>query len=353
MSLTAMPCIATPVIGATFLAADIGGTYARVGLVAPCLDGRHLVTVLEYRSYTCNQWSGPSAILEDFISGLGDTRLTHCVLAIAGYVMDDAVVNDNLPWKVSISQMREQLGIEHIAIINDFEAVAYASQFLQPGDITTIIETASSNVNGPVLVTGPGTGLGCAVLLPGVPYPSVMATEAGHTALAPDNEREIEILRLFGREHGFMSFEHALSGPGLRNLYRSICTLRQLPSTLVEPRDITNAALAHSDEAAVETLDVFFGLLGSFVGDMAIAYGARGGVFLAGGILPKVYELMCHSSFTERFLNKGMLRPYLEKVPVQLMGQGQHGVVGAASLYLARQAIEVRTSLKRRGVKSV
>ncbi|MFC5741489.1 glucokinase [Dyella tabacisoli] len=318
-----------------FLAADVGGTHARVGLVAQRLDHTHPVTVLEYQRYACAEWPSLTAVLKDFVDRLGVTgRVDQCAVASAGYVLGDAIVNDNLPWPVSIRDIRTSLGIDRLAVINDFEAVAYATQFLTAADTVAIIETDAPPMVGPVLVMGPGTGLGSAVLLPGQPHATVLATEAGQITLAPGNEREIEILRLLARERTYVSFEDALSGPGLRNLYQAICNLRGHAATLVQPSDITDAAIARSDEAAVEAVEVFCGLLGSFVGDLALLYGARGGVFLAGGILPQIRDLLLSSRFTERFFNKGVMRPFLQQVPVRLMEHGQLGVIGAAGLYL-------------------
>jgi glucokinase len=249
-------------------------------------------------------------------------------------VLGDAIVNDNLPWPVSIRDIRDSLGIEQLAVVNDFEAVAYATQFLSQADTTPVIDTTAPRAVGPVLVMGPGTGLGSAVLLPGKPHATVLATEAGQIALAPGNEREIEILRYLARDRAYVSFEHALSGPGLLNLYRAICALRDQAPLLNAPSQVTQAALERSDEAAVEALEVFCGLLGSFVGDLVLLYGARGGVFLAGGILPQIRDVLLTSSFRQRFFNKGVMRAFLQQVPVRLMEHGQHGVIGAAGLYL-------------------
>jgi len=181
---------------------------------------------------------------------------------------------------------------------------------------------------------GPGTGLGSAVLLPGQPRAQVLATEAGQVSLAPGNEREIEILRLFRRERAHVSFEDALSGPGLLKLYGALCELRGSPSRLLTPAEVTAAALAGSDGAAVEALEVFCGLLGSFVGDLVLLYGARGGVYLAGGILPQIQPFLLSSSFAERYFNKGVMRAYLQQVPVRLIEHGQLGVIGAAGWFL-------------------
>ena len=328
-----------------FLAADVGGTHARIGLVVGNATGKRPVSVLHYHRYSCADWAGLTAMLQDFVEQLAGTpyaavrgQLRHCAIACAGYVLDDAIVNENLPWPVSIREIRDGLGIQRLAVINDFEAVAYATQFIEVGETRSIIEATQSAVSGPVLVMGPGTGLGSAVLLPRQPRAQVLATEAGQISLAPGNEREIEILRLFRRDRPHVSFEDALSGPGLLKLYRALCELRASSARLLTPAEITGAALAGSDAAAVESLQVFCGLLGSFVGDLVLLYGARGGVYLAGGILPQIQPFLQASSFSERYFNKGVMRAFLQQVPVRLMEHGQHGVIGAAGLYLDGQA---------------
>jgi glucokinase len=321
-----------------FLAADVGGTHARIGLVSPRPDGHRPVTVLEYRRYACVEWPSLTAVLKDFVAQLSPgMHVDHCAVASAGYVLGDAIVNDNLPWPVSIRDIRETLGISTLAVINDFEAVAYATQFMTHADTTPVIETSAPQMAGPVLVMGPGTGLGSAVLLPGKPHATVLPTEAGQVALAPGNELEIEILRFLARDRAYVSFEHALSGPGLVNLYNAICALRGVKATLQLPVDVTRSAVEQSDAAATEALNVFCGLLGSFVGDLVLLYGARGGAYLAGGILPQIRDLLLTSTFAERFFNKGVMRPYLQQVPVRLMEHGQLGVIGAAGLYLDGQ----------------
>ncbi len=322
-----------------FLAADVGGTHARIGLVSRQPDGARPVTVLQYHRYACAEWPSLTAVLQDFVGQLDHAvQVNRCAVASAGYVLGDAIVNDNLPWPVSIRDIRDSLGIEQLAVVNDFEAVAYATQFLGQADTTAVIDSEAPPAEGPVLVMGPGTGLGSAVLLPGHPHATVLATEAGQIALAPGNEREIEILRYLARDRAYVSFEHALSGPGLLNLYRAICALRDQSPLLTQPSQVTQAALERSDAAAVEALDVFCGLLGSFVGDLCLLYGARGGVFLAGGILPQIRDVLLTSSFRQRFFNKGVMRAFLQQVPVRLMEHGQHGVIGAAGLYLDGRA---------------
>ncbi|AIF46191.1 glucokinase [Dyella japonica] len=343
-----------PRLQGAFLAADVGGTHARIGLVSREPDGVRPVTVLQYHRYACADWPSLTAVLQDFVGQLDHAvHVNRCAVASAGYVLGDAIVNDNLPWPVSIRDIRDSLGIEQLAVVNDFEAVAYATQFLSTADTTAVIDSEAPPAEGPVLVMGPGTGLGSAVLLPGHPHATVLATEAGQIALAPGNEREIEILRHLARGRAYVSFEHALSGPGLLNLYRALCALRHQPPVLTLPAQVTQAALERSDEAAVEALEVFCGLLGSFVGDLCLLYGARGGVFLAGGILPQIREVLLASSFRQRFFNKGVMRAFLQQVPVRLMEHGQHGVIGAAGLFLEQQDREGGPQSPRAGENKV
>jgi glucokinase len=343
-SATALAGATATLSGQPFLAADIGGTHARIGLVIATADDRRPVSVLHYHRYSCADWSSLTAMLHDFVGQLAQTphaaaqsRIERCAVACAGYVLDDAIVNDNLPWKVSIREIRESLGIKRLDVINDFEALAYAIQFVDASETRFIIESAQAASAGPVLVMGPGTGLGSAVLLPGHPRAQVLATEAGQISLAPGNEREIEILRVLARGRPYVSFEDALSGPGLLKLYRALSELRGTPERLSTPAEITAAALVGNDAAAVETLEVFCGLLGSFVADLVLLYGARGGAYLAGGILPQIHPFLLASTFAERYFNKGVMRAYLKQVPVQLIEHGQLGVIGAAGWFLDEQ----------------
>ncbi|MGP1667589.1 MAG: glucokinase, partial [Rhodanobacter sp.] len=153
-------------------------------------------------------------------------------------------------------------------------------------------------------------------------------------ALAPGTEREQDVLRLLARDRDYVSYEDVLSGPGLLTLYRTLCTLRGITASLSTPADVSRAALDRSHVVAVEALETFCGLLGSFAGDLALLYGARGGVYLAGGILPQLRDFLKTSSFSERYFNKGVMRAYLEQIPVRLIEHGQLGVMGAAGWFL-------------------
>ena len=318
------------------LAADVGGTHARVALVDATSAGT--LEVLRYEKYACADFPGLGAILHTFVAGLGADDFASIdggAVACAGYELDGVIINPNLPWRVVLAATRAEVGLRSLEFVNDFEAAAHATPYLKPGDLVPLTPAREGVAGAPMLIVGPGTGLGAAVYIPTAHGAVVLATEAGHAAFAPTSEREIEILRILRRIDSHVENERLLSGPGLVNTYVALCELRGVKAELNEPAAVTQAALDGSDAAAREALDVFCGLMGSIIGDFVLTYGPRGGVYLAGGILPRIKDHLLHSDFYARFLDKGAMRPVLERVPVMLVEQGQLGVLGAAGWYLA------------------
>jgi glucokinase len=325
------------VLGAPFVAADVGGTHARIGLVRPQASARPLLE--QYEKYVCADYPGLSAILRDFLGSLGGTPVQEAAIACAGYCLDGTIINTNLPWTVSLDQIRGDLGLSAVEFVNDFEAVAYATPQIDLDDTTLLTRAAQGQPSAPALIVGPGTGLGAAVRIPTNGGHIVLATEAGQAAFAPSTDREIEVLRLLRRKSSHVSIESVLSGPGLTNLHGALSELAGGGATRLDsPADITRAAIDASDSLARDALEMFCGLMGSVLGDLVLLYGAQGGAYLAGGILPQIKPFLVGSSFVERFLDKGQMRPALERVPVRLIEHGQLGVLGAASWYLQHRA---------------
>lgn len=317
-----------------FLAADVGGTHVRVARVQASQDPAHPVQLLEYRKFRNADYAGLSAILQAFIAD--GERPAHCVVATAGYAREDGtVITANVPWPLSARQIEADLGLQTVYIVNDFEAVAYAAAQVDASGVLQLTGPATAP-RGPTLVVGPGTGLGAALWIPTAHGAVVLATEAGQPTLAVSTELEMAIVRQMQRELAHVSVEHALSGPGLMNLYRALCAIEGQPAVLATPDAITAAAVSNQNPLARQSLDVFCGLLGSTIGDMALQYGAHGGVYLAGGILPQIREFLLNSTFVSRYLNKGPMREALERIPVKVVEHGQLGVIGAASWYLGR-----------------
>ena len=332
---------------AALIAADVGGTHARIALIGPALNGHDGFSIPQYHKYACADFPSLAAIIGEFRDRVARVPVDRVALAIAGYVVDDAVVNVNLPWAVSISGLRSALGVGDLAIINDFEAVAHAIGHIDAAG-TVLLSGPAGAVQGPTLVVGPGTGLGAAVRIPQRDRAVILATEAGQATLAPDTGLEIEILGELRRRGSRVLIEHVLSGTGLANLHAAVCALRGAPPPASTPAQISAAALAGNDPLARETVAVFCGWFGAVLGDLALLYGAQGGVYLAGGVLPRIKPLLLQSTFVERFLDKGAMREALARTPVRLVDHAQLGVIGAASWYFARDADErARTTTQR------
>ncbi len=318
----------------TFAAADVGGTHVRLALVRENADTRKPVTVLEYRTYRCADYPDLAAIFSAFFAELGCPPTRRGVIASAGYALEDgSVITANLPWPLVPEQIRQQLGMQTLHLVNDFEAVAYAANYMV-GNQVAQLSGPQQGAQGPALVLGPGTGLGAAVWIPSGAGAVVLPTEAGHAALAAASDLELALLQEWRQTRSHVGTEHLLSGPGLLNLYTTLAHLRRAAVVHATPAEVTAAAIAGSDPLAVEALQTFCGFLGSVVGDMMLLYGIRSGVYLAGGFLPQIADFIARSSFVERLLDKGTLRPALAQVPVRIVEHGQLGVIGAASWFL-------------------
>lgn len=325
---------AFPQRSGTLIAADVGGTHARVASIERDGKGGGF-SIGHYRKYACADFAGLASIIASFRDEVVQAPIDAVALAIAGYVVDDAVINVNLPWSVSISELRGTLGVRELAIVNDFEAVAHAVGHVAEDD-AQLLSGPSAMQDGPVLVVGPGTGLGAAVRIAQGGQTIILATEAGQATLAATTDIEFDVLRQLRMHSSRVLVENVLSGTGLVNLDAAIRALRGAPACALTPAQISAAALAQTDPFAVETVDVFCGWFGSMLGDLALLYGAQGGIYLAGGVLPQIRELLVRSRFVERFLDKGAMHEALARTPVRLIDHAQLGVIGAASWYLDR-----------------
>ena len=321
-----------------FLAADVGGTHARVALVQVSRGSDFEIEVLAYAKFACNEFASLTELLKTFLTRDAHTTVRHCVLACAGQVIGDELLHDNLAWPIRLTQLRSALQFDDVAALNDFEAFGYAldGPLVRAGRLLCGPDVRKP---GPTLVIGPGTGLGAAVRLPGPAGASVLTTEAGQMDFAPHTVREREILASLAPRGGYVAYEHVTSGPGLLTLYTTLCALQGIAPRLATPEAVTAAALAATDAQAAEAVEIFCATLGSFAGGLAMAFMATGGVYLGGGFLHSIFSLLERSAFVERFLHGRSVRSFLSRVPVRVMEHGRHGVLGAANWYLRRAAI--------------
>lgn len=316
-----------------FVVADIGGTHARVALMAVMQGHGRAPEALAYRKYRCADFPGVVPLLRSFLSESAAIPVRDCVLACAGQVVGDEIVNDNLAWPVNVSEVARALGLDAVKFVNDFEALAYAiTPELQ--DDCTVLCAGKRDPAGPVLVVGPGTGLGAAVRFGNGAGQYVLSTEAGQMDYAPVSLRERAIIAALVPDGGYVPVEMLVSGPGLLMLYRGLCGLEQVAPVLDSPEAVTAMAQSGRDALAREATEIFCAALGSFVGNLAMTFMATGGVYLAGGFLDSMQDFLRRSEFEQRFLHARSARALLEQIPVSVMAHGRHGVLGAARWFL-------------------
>jgi glucokinase len=306
------------------LVGDVGGTNARFALVDA--EGRvRNLHVFEARKYT----SLTDVIAEYLERTVGRKRPARAVIAVAGPVMDGEIEFTNLDWQVSEGDLLATFEFEAVKLINDFAGQALACPLLQPDDLRVLGPKLRGGSDCPMVVLGAGTGFGVAGLARGDRGDLALATEGGHAAFAPSDEVEYAVWKRLKAEHGRVSIERLLSGQGLYDLYMTLAEMKGAQAFLTDQRAVMEAGNA-GDELAAETLERFCGILGSVAGDLALTFGARGGVFVSGGIAPRMAERLASGSFRQRFEDKGRLRPYVEEIPTSLVLHPYPAILGAA-----------------------
>ena len=304
----------------TRLIADIGGTNARFALVEP--DG----AVRDERYLLVRDYPDLAAAAEAY---LGANRVSEAVIAVATPVETDEIGFTNSPWRFSISGLKARLGVRDLAVINDFVAQALA----MPQLARTELEQMGGGTAAPgraVGVLGAGTGLGVSALVPGKIGWTALPTEGGHVSFAPGNEREDKVLTVMRARLGHVSNERLLSGQGLLNLAQSLAVIEGRTTQAGTAEEVTEAARVGSCPACVEAVAMFSALLGAAAGDLALTVGARGGVYVAGGVCLRLGTLFDRTAFRRRFLDKGRMRAFLEPIPTWLVLRGDTGLIGAA-----------------------
>jgi glucokinase len=312
------------------LVADIGGTHVRFALAAASGGPSDRQTL------DCADFESPADAVESYLSSLQlSERPRVACFAVASPIDADRVEMTNHVWGFSVEETRRQLGLERLEVINDFATIALAIPALGDEDRRCLKE-GEPRAGSPIAILGPGTGLGVSALIPHRGGWLALATEGGHRDLAAATEREWQVVEVLQHRFGHVSAERVLSGPGLVALYQAIAVLAGVPALELEPRDIAEVARRDPAGPAGEAMALFAGWLGAVAGDLVLTLGARGGVYLAGGILPRLAEAFDDERFRMRFLAKGRFRSYLEPVPVDLIISEEAALLGAATHLLGQ-----------------
>jgi len=312
------------------LIADIGGTYARFALEATPGEFSQIASLL------CADHADFHAAVRAYLTSLPvDVHIEHAAIAIANPVEGDQVRMTNYHWQFSIEEMRQRLGLDTLVVVNDFTALAMALPRLSGRELRQIGggEARSPSVIG---LLGSGSGLGVSGLIPSGDGWIALGTEGGHTNFAPRDEREIAILRFAWKHFDHVSFERLLSGPGLELMYRALADYSGQPAQDFSAPEITQRGLELLDPVCVDTLEVFCSLLGTAASNLAVTLGALGGIYIGGGIVPRLGSYFDRSPFRERFEDKGRFSSYVAAIPTFVI-TAEHATFKGASAILEAQ----------------
>ncbi|MGO9830300.1 MAG: glucokinase [Myxococcaceae bacterium] len=318
------------------LAGDIGGTNARLGL----FEVRDAVpTLVAERHYPSPKFSGLEAVVRTFLQELHPVP-TAAAFGLAGPVHEGRVRTPNLPWDVDARVLAAELGLENVALVNDLEALGYGIPLLAPSALVAL--NAGAEAPGHRAVVAAGTGLGVSGLLWDGHRHHPFATEFGHADFAPRNALEAELMLHLSKRFGRVSNERILSGSGLCNVYDFLreSGRGEEPPWLAErlavegrAKVISECGLDQSSRLCSQALDLFASVYGAVAGNVALGFLATGGIYLAGGIAPKVLARLQEATlFRAAFVDKGRLRPLMEQTPVQVVLDDRVGMRGAAQL---------------------
>jgi len=325
----------------TILAADVGGT--KTLLLLRLIDRRGEVSELAQAHYQSADYPSLEKMAQHFLQQHGNKAVDSACFAVAGPVLQhdgwQSARLTNLPWQLDSRSMGEELSIPRVDLLNDFQAIGYSLDVLADDDLVTLHQ-AEADPRRPRLLVGAGTGLGVGLLYPDedgyISYPS----EGGHTAFAPADEQQQALLEFLQQELPRVSYERLLSGNGLINIYRFLLQREgNQRSALLEENDPAAAIGRHgvdnSDELAAEAVALFCRIYGAFTGDLALIALAGGGVYIAGGIAPKLLPRLREGAFMAAYADKGRMRELVRDFPVHVITNPNCGLLGAAH-YAAR-----------------
>jgi glucokinase len=295
------------------LLADIGGTNARFALTeGDAVGAVEHVKVADFAT-------ARDAIADFLARRAKGEPAKAAVLAVAGTVTNNRCVMTNSAWIIDGDELRAAFGFDTVHVLNDFEALAWSLPALQPADLFPL-GTQDAVAGQPMLVLGPGTGFGVSCLIERHGARLAVITEAGHATLPAETEREEKVIDRMRRRLGHVSIERgALSGAGLQNLYEAIAEVEGIEAPRRDAAGITKAALEGGCELSRDTLEMFCAFLGSVAGNLAVTFCARGGVYVAGGIVPRFPKFLAASAFRPQFEAKGRYQDYLGSIPTRLI----------------------------------
>lgn len=305
------------------LVADIGGTNARFALSLGPAERLEEIRVLR-----CAEYPSLETAVEAYVAEVG-VRPRRAAVAVATALTGDRVQMTNHAWSFSISAVRARLDLDTLLVLNDFVALALSIPYLRAEDRHQV-GGGSPAPDAPIALIGPGTGLGMSALIPAGDRYIPLQSEGGHATFGAATEREAAILAVLARRFDHISVERLVSGPGLVNLYRAIAEIEGVPADELTPPDVSRRAMNGSCPICVEALATFCAMLGTAAGNLVLTLGARGGVYIGGGIVPRLGSYFDSSPFRSSFEHRGRFSDYLAAVPSYVIRAEHPALLGAA-----------------------
>lgn len=306
------------------LVADVGGTNIRLATIEI-----NTGSIGNIHTYLCADYPSIADVIEDYKLQV-TAEVQYGCIAVACPVDDDIIDLTNNNWQFSVSELKKQFGFRALHLINDYTAIAMAIPKLTANQ-TAKIGRGEPIKEKPIAVCGPGTGLGVALLKKHRGDWVCLDGEGGHVDFAPHGDLEDHMLRRLRNNYSHVSAERFLTGPGLVNIFHCVKNYYEELPEEIEPHEVTQRALDGTDQRCQEALDVFCRLLGSFAGNLALTIWATGGVYIAGGIAPKIVDYIKSSNFRAKFEAKGRFAEALQKIPTYIIMESQPGIIGAGS----------------------
>lgn len=305
------------------LVADIGGTNARFALVDDAES-----TPIQPRKLRCADYPTLVEAVTSYLEQVSLGKPWQAAMSIASPVTGDELNMTNHIWSFSVRETRQALGLQYLKVLNDYTALALALPFLGE-DQCIKVGAGEILVGHPKAVLGPGTGLGVSGVVPAGDHWIPLESEGGHVSYGPVDTREQQIIDVIREKMIHVSAESLISGPGLSLIYEAITKLNDGEAKKLSPGEVTELALKDRNAMAAEALEVFCGIFGTVSGNLALTLGARGGVYIGGGIILKILDTFMHSSFRERFEQHGRLTKYLQKIPTYVINTDYLALTGA------------------------
>ena len=312
------------------LVADLGGTNIRFGLCKLSSTKVHLI-----RKHSIRDYESVAHLIKVYLNDveISSDQIAGCCFAIAGPIVNQKVKMTNSDWLISAQTINRALGINNTYLINDFHAVALSVPHLPESGLVVIGDEQERVASSPVSVFGPGTGLGAALLVPSGPDQyQVIPTEGGHAGLSARTEEELKIFDYWRSKGHRINREFFVSGAGIERIFEALCVAADRNDyEQLHAETIQQKACNQEDTLCEKALNCFCALLGSAAGDQVLCTGSKGGMVLAGGILPRLVDFLQHSPFRKRFESKGVMSDYTKNIRTTLILEEQPGLIGAAA----------------------